>query len=382
MSGHLIAYEDFEEEKILLELGKRSDFDALRLKRLLSLPDLTRRANSPIKFLIDKILTLTDFQNFDIVKTPETITVKNSFDVFNFPADHPGRQPTDTFFIAPQRVLRTHTTSMWLYYLEDPEIRKKLEERGWLGELCYGKVYRKDEIDAKHFPVFHQIDGLYIAKIGKEKITLKTLESVLASIVRGIFGPKVEFRFLKDDFPFTNPSTQVEIKWGSDWYEVVGAGIVHTEVLKNFNLDPAVYNGWAFGFGLERLAMIKNKIPDIRIFWSEDKRIVGQFTSGDSIYKEVSKYPAVIRDISFMAAKDIALNRFYEIVRHFAGELVEEVKLTDQYEDEAKFGKNKKSYTFRIIYRSPERTLTNAEINEIHKQIEELVKKELGAVIR
>jgi len=380
--GNLITYEDLHEEKILNDLERRSDFDALRLKRLLALPDLTRKENSPVKFIIDKVLALPDFQWFDVVKTPETITVENAFDVFNFPPDHPGRKPTDTFFVTPDRALRTHTTSMWLYYLNDPEIRKQLEERGWLGELCFGKVYRKDEIDAKHFPVFHQIDGLYLIKRAKKEITLQILQDVLANIVRAIFGPKVEFRFLEDDFPFTNPSTQVEIKWGNDWFEVVGAGIVHTAVLKNFNLDPEVYNGWAFGFGVDRLAMIKMKIPDIRILWSEDPRITKQFTSIDSKFNEVSKYPAVVRDISLVVEKETSLNRFYEIVRHCAGDLVEEVKLTDQYEDAAKFGADKKSYTFRIIYRSHERTLTNNEINDIHKQIEQLTQKELEAVIR
>lgn len=380
--GEFLKYEDPEEQKILAELEERNDFDALRLKRLLALPDLTRKANSPIKFIIDKILAIPDFKDFDVVEIPETVTVKNAFDLFNFPADHPGRKPTDTFFITPDRVLRPHTTSMWLYYLSDPKVRETLEKRGWLGELCYGKAYRKDEIDRKHFPVFHQIDGLYITKKAQKEITLKTLQNVLANIVRSIFGPKTEFRFLDDNFPFTNPSTQIEIKWGNDWLEVVGAGIVHTEVLKNFDLDPKVYNGWAFGFGLERLAMMKNNIPDIRIFWSEDSRIAKQFTSIDSKYKEVSKYPSVVRDISFVVSKEISLNRFYEIVRHCAGDLVEEVTLTDQYEDEKKFGKDKKSYTFRIIYRSHERTLTNSEVNTIHGQVEEFVKKELGAAIR
>ena len=128
--------------------------------------------------------------------------------------------------------------------------------------------------------------------------------------------------------------------------------------------------------------MIKMKIPDIRILWSEDPRITKQFTSIDSKFNEVSKYPAVVRDISLVVEKETSLNRFYEIVRHCAGDLVEEVKLTDQYEDAAKFGADKKSYTFRIIYRSHERTLTNNEINDIHKQIEQLTQKELEAVIR
>ncbi len=380
--GNFIAYEDLAEQTIFKEITDKNDFEALRFKRLMALPDLTHQENSPIKFVIDKILQLPAFQSFDVVQIPETVTVHNAFDMFNFPANHPSRRPSDTYFVSADRVLRTHTTSMWLYYLSDPKVRQLLEERGWLGELCYGKVYRKDEIDRKHFPVFHQIDGLYVSKKKDQPVTLAMLQDVLAGIVKSVFGPKIEYRFLDDAFPFTDPSTQIEIKWNDQWLEIVGAGLVHAEVLKNFDLDPEIYNGWAFGFGLERLAMIKMNIPDIRILWSDDKRITKQFTSIDSKYKEVSKYPEILRDISFVVDKETSLNRFYEIVRHCAGNLAEAVQQTDKYVDAKKFGADKISYTFRIIYRSHERTLTNNEINIIHKQVEELVKKELQAVIR
>jgi phenylalanyl-tRNA synthetase alpha chain len=164
--------------------------------------------------------------------------------------------------------------------------------------------------------------------------------------------------------------------------EVTGAGLVHTQCLKNFGLDSEIYNGWAFSFGIERLAMIKMGIPDIRIFWSDDPRITGQFKDIDSKYKEVSKYPAISRDISFIINKDINLNHYYEIVRDFAENLIEEVKLIDSYEDEKKFGPDKKSYTFRIVYRSPERTLNNEEANKIQEEIREKTKKDLNAVLR
>jgi phenylalanyl-tRNA synthetase alpha chain len=271
---------------------------------------------------------------------------------------------------------------MWLYYLQDSKVRQKLAERGWVGELCYGKVYRKDEIDSKHFPVFHQIDGLYLRERSRGDIALSDLEKVLADIVKSVFGEDIVYRFLDDSFPFTDPSTQVEIQWNDAWLEVVGAGIVHGAVLKNLGLNPEEYSGWAFGFGLERLSMIRNAIPDIRIFWSEDPRITKQFASIESQFHEVSKYPPVVRDISFVVSKNTSPNRFYEIVRHFGGGLVEEVGLTDEYEDAAKFGANTKSYTFRIVYRSHERTLTNSEVNEMHSKIEQLVASELGARIR
>lgn len=380
--GESILYTDPEEEKIFAALSGKNDFNALRLKRLLEMPDLTRKANSPVKFVIDKILTLPLFQDFDVAQIPETISTHNAFDMFDFPADHQSRKETDTYFVNPGWILRTHTTSMWLYYLNDPMTLKKLNERGWVGELSFGKVYRKDEIDRKHFPVFHQIDGLYLCKRSQKTITLKDLQDVLAEIVKGVFGPKIEYRFLDDAFPFTDPSTQIEIKFGNDWLEVVGAGIARNSTLEKLGVDPGTYNGWAFGFGVERLAMMKMGIPDIRVLWSDDPRIVKQFTSIGSRYKEVSKYPSVIRDISFIVRKEVVPNKFYEIVREEGGDLVEEVKKTDEYENDSKLGAENKSYTFRIVYRSFERTLTNEEVNKAHGKIEELTKRELAATIR
>ena len=157
---------------------------------------------------------------------------------------------------------------------------------------------------------------------------------------------------------------------------------MHTQVLKNLGIDPEIYNGWAFGVGIERLAMVKMGIPDIRIMWSNDKRITSQFKDISSKFKEVSKYPETSRDISFIIDKGINLNNYYEIVRDFAENLIEEVKLIDEFENEEKFGKDKKSYTFRIVYRSPEKTLTNEEVNKIQEEIREETKKELNAILR
>jgi len=173
----------------------------------------------------------------------------------------------------------------------------------------------------------------------------------------------------------------MDIKFNGNWLEVNGAGLVNPVVLEKFGLDPEVYNGWAFGFG-ERLVMIKMEIPDIRILWSNDERITSQFKDINSKFKEVSKFPATIRDISFIINKDVSLNNYYEIVRDYADNLIEEVKLLDEYENEEKFGKDKKSYTFRIVYRSSERTLTNEEINKIQTEIRTKTEKELGALLR
>lgn len=379
--NYIIAH-DPKSDELLLEIKNRKDINGIRLQKLLSLPDLSRKENSPLKFIVDKIVAMPEFKNFDVITTPEIVSVRDIFDLLNAPADHPSRKETDTYYVNKDYVLRTQTTVMWTFYLQRPEVRKQLEEYGELGLLSFGKVFRKDEIDRNHFPVFHQVDGLYLCKTKDKAIGLKDLQDILEKIAKNIYGESANYKFLEDTFPFTDPSTQIEIQRNNDWLEIVGAGVVHKQVLANLGIDPNIYNGWAFGFGLERLAMIKNNISDIRIFWSEDPRITKQFTNINSQYQEVSKYPMTYRDISFIVSKETSLNNYYEIVRDCADNLVEEVKLSDKYENKEKFGENKISYTFRIIYRSPERTLTNEEVNIIQEKIQEKTIKELNAKIR
>ena len=366
---------------ILSRLQAKTDFKSLRIKQLLALPDLTRTDGSPLKFLIDAIVNLRRFDDFDVINVPEIVSVRNNFDLLNTPPDHPSRRETDTYYVEKDWILRTHTTVMWPYYLSE-ENMKKLETEGEIGALCYGKVYRKDEIDRSHYPAFHQIDGLYICRKDKKIIGIPELTKVLVDIVKNIYGADIEYKISKDAFPFTDPSIEIVIKWENQWLEMVGAGVVHKQVLKNLGIDPLVYNGWAFGFGLERLAMIKMEIPDIRIFWSTDKRITSQFKDLNSRFREISKYPMTYRDISFIVDKDTNLNNYYEIIRDCAGDLVEEVSLLDQYENKEKFGENKISYTFHIVYRSNERTLTNDEVDKIQGLIEIRTKQELNASVR
>ncbi len=381
MKRENIVAKDQTSEKLLKEIENKNDIKSERIKRLLAMPDLSRKINSPLKFIIDAILALPIFKDFDILEFPEIVSVRDNFDLLNAPAEHPSRKETDTYYVDATHVLRTQTTVMWPFYLQRPEAIEQLKKEGEIGLLSYGKVFRKDEIDRSHFPVFHQIDGLYICKKEKKIIGIPELQEVLTAITKAIYGD-IEYKFLEDSFPFTNPSTQIEIKSKDVWLEVVGAGVVHTQVLKNLNIDPEIYNGWAFGFGLERLAMIKNGINDIRVFWSNDERIAGQFKDINSQYKEVSKFPMTYRDISFIINKDTSLNNYYEIVRDCAGDLVEEVKMTDKYENNQKFGPDKISYTFRITYRSPERTLTNEEVNLIQEKIIEKTKQEINAAVR
>ncbi len=376
-----IVIEDPNEKVLIEELDKRKDIKAERIKRLLALPDLTKKENSPVKILFDQIINLPRFDGFDIVEFPKIITVEQCFDLLNTPKDHPSRKETDTYYINEEYILRTQMTAFWSFYLKDKEVLKKLEEEGEIKALSPGIVYRKDEIDRHHFPAFHQIDGILICKKDKKIITQQDLRDVQIDLAKGIFGENIEHKFLEDTFPYTVESLEMDIMFNGDWMEVNGAGLVNPIVMEKFGLDPEKYNGWAFGFG-ERLAMIKMEIPDIRILWSDDERITSQFKDIDSKFKEVSKFPATIRDISFIINKDINLNNYYEIVRDYADNLIEEVKLLDEYENEEKFGVDKKSYTFRIVYRSSERTLTNKEINEIQEEIRQKTEQDLGAVLR
>jgi len=376
-----IVINDEKEQKLIAELQKRTDVKAERIKRLLALPDLTKKENSPVKIVNNAIMSLPVWADFDVVDIPKIVTVQDDFDLLNTSKDHPSRRESDTYYLDQTHILRTQMTVMWPYYFRDKEVLEKLKRDGEVGSLSPGIVWRKDEIDRKHYPAFHQTDFLYVCRKDKRIITLKELQDIQADAIKAIFGD-IEFRFLVDTFPFTDPSTQAEINWNGNWIEITGAGLVHPNCLRNFGLDPEVYNGYAGTFGLDRVAMIKMGIPDIRILWSDDPRITSQFKDINSKYKEVSKYPETSRDISFIINKDVNLNNYYEIVRDFAENLIEEVKLIDEFENEEKFGKNKKSYTFRIVYRSPERTLTSEEVNKIQEEIREATQKDLSAMLR
>ncbi|HVU06796.1 MAG TPA: hypothetical protein VHC46_07900 [Thermodesulfobacteriota bacterium] len=378
---HHIVIKDPKEAELIAGLQGKTDVKSERLKRLLALPDLTKKANSPVKILFDHILALPVFKDFDIVEFPRIVTVEENFDLLNTPKDHPSRRENDTYYVDDTHVLRTQMTVMWSFYLRDKDVLARLEKDGEVMALSPGIVFRKDEIDRRHYPAFHQVDGLYICKKSKKQITQGDLEEVQKEMAKGIFGDTIEYKFLVDAFPFTDPSVEMDIMFNGDWMEVNGAGLVHPQVLRNFGLDPEVYNGWAFGFG-DRLAMVKMAIPDIRILWSEDPRITSQFKNLDSKFKEVSKYPPIVRDISFIVDKSTGLNNYYEIARDCAGNLIEELALVDTFENAKKFGEGKVSYTFRITYRSPERTLTNEEVNAIHAKIQEKTTAELGALVR
>lgn len=377
----IIEIDSPEEKKILEELEKRTDAEALRMKRFLKMPDLSRAEGSPIRGIAEKVVNIPDFKDFYVFEVPEIVSAKVSFDLFNFPADHPARSRSDTYYVNDDYILRTHTTVVWYYELQLPEMKEKIAKGEAVGAFSYGKVYRKDEIDRKHMNVFHQIDGWYICRKEEKTIGVEELKDVLTKIAKAIYGENIEYRFNKDTFPYTDPSLEMEIKIGGDWVEVLGSGVVHAKVLDNLGIDSKIYNGWAFGFGLERLAILSMSLPDIRLLWSEDERVKRQLVLGNE-YKEVSKYPSIVRDISFVVQNNFIPNDYFDAIRDIGGDLVEEVKLLDKYENAEKFSADKISYTLRIVYRSHERTLTNEEVDKIQEMIETKTKEEFKAAVR
>ena len=322
-----------------------------------------------------------DLKDFDIIQVPDIVPVKESFDLFNFPADHPARSKSDTYYVDDNNILRPHTTVMWYYYFLQKEIRAKIADNQPLGVLSYGKVYRKDEIDRSHMNIFHQADGLYLHPTSERTITQDDLKEVLANVVKAAFGPDIKYRFNDDNFPYTHSSLEMEVDKDGKWVEVLGAGLVLPEVLEKLDIDPNQYNGWAFGFGLERLAIIGMELPDIRLLWSKDPRVVKQMHLGQK-YEEVSKYPPIVRDISFIVDKSFVPNNYFDLIRDIGGDLVEEVELLDKYENSEKFGADKISYTYRITYRSTERTLESSEVDPLQDQVYKQTAEQFSAELR
>lgn len=370
-----------EENLLKAQLEKRNDAEAARIQRYLEMPDLSRAESGPLRKLIDRITSLEQFQDFDIIQIPEIVPASESFDLFNFPPDHPARSKSDTYYVDDQNILRTHTTVMWYYYFMQQEIRAKIADNKPLGVLSYGKVYRKDEIDRRHMNIFHQVDGLYLHPTSERTITQDDLKEVLANVVKAAFGDEVKYRFNDDNFPYTHSSLEMEVDVSGKWVEVLGAGLVQSSVLEKLDVDPNQYNGWAFGFGLERLAIISMDLPDIRLLWSQDERVIKQLKLGQK-FVEVSKYPPIIRDISFIVDKSFEPNNYFDLIRDIGGDLVEEVALLDKYENAEKFGADKISYTYRITYRSTERTLEAEEVEPLQDEVYKQTAQQFNAELR
>ncbi|MBI3316985.1 MAG: phenylalanine--tRNA ligase subunit alpha [Candidatus Omnitrophica bacterium] len=233
-----------------------------------TLPPLRPRQGSihPITQTIQEISKLFVRLGFETVQGPEIETEYHNFTALNIPLDHPSRDAFDTFYVDDGRLLRSQTSTV--------QIRIMQSRKPPLSIIAPGRVYRPDAVDASHSFMFHQIEGLMV----DQETTFGDLKGILKLFLRELFGSKTAVRFRPHYFPFTEPSVEVDIRWGKGWLEILGAGCVHPNVFKAVGYSTQKIKGFAFGLGVERMAMIRHGIPDIRLFYENDLRFLRQFS--------------------------------------------------------------------------------------------------------
>ena len=233
----------------------------------------------PMYTALDEFKEIFINMGFEVFDGPEVEQEEYNFTKLNTPDDHPAREWSDTFYLTEDSsiLLRTQTSPMQIRAMEEHGVPIRM--------ISPGRVYRKDEVDATHSPMFHQIEGLVVDK----GVTMADLKGTLNAVIREIYGPGTQTRFRPHHFPFTEPSCEVDIQChkcggkgcptckGEGWIEVLGAGMVHPKVLRGCGIDPDEYSGFAFGFGLERMAMGRFKISDLRLIFENDIRFLEQF---------------------------------------------------------------------------------------------------------
>lgn len=245
----------------------------------LTRPGLERGHGSihPISSVKNEIVDIFKRIGFILSEGPEIEDDWHNFSALNFPPEHPARDMQDTFFVDADHALRTHTSSVQVRVMEEsePPIRT----------ISPGRVFRNEAISARSHCIFHQIEGLYIDK----GVSFADLKQTLLYFAKELLGDQTDIRLRPSYFPFTEPSAEVDVYWGLEtetdhkitkgtgWLEIMGCGMVDPAVLKNCNIDPEVYSGYAFGMGIERIAMLKYQIPDIRMFFENDLRFLSQF---------------------------------------------------------------------------------------------------------
>ena len=231
----------------------------------------------PLSATLEKLEEIFTGLGFTVVEGPEVETEYYNFEALNVPKDHPARDMQDTFYITDDLLLRTQTSAAQIRSMENikPPIRI----------ICPGRVYRSDDVDATHSPVFHQVEGLVVDK----GVTMCDLKGTLEVMVREIYGSDAKVKFRPSFFPFTEPSVEVDVSCpecggkgcrvckGAGWIEILGAGMVHPRVLAGCGIDPDVYSGFAFGIGLDRLTTTRHKVSDIRLLFENDMRFLKQF---------------------------------------------------------------------------------------------------------
>ena len=262
------------------QLQERAFDDQLKQKIDVTFPAIEPQIGSlhPVRRITEQICTYFQRHGFAVVVGPEIEPEWYNFDALNIPADHPAREGFDSFFITDNLLLRPHTSPM--------QIRTMQQFRPPVAVVVPGRCYRRDAVDARHHFQFTQIEGLLVAK----DVHFGHLKGMLTGMCRELFGRNQQVRFRPSFFPFTEPSAEVDTTCplcegegnacrmcgGSKWIELGGSGMVHPSVLKNMEYDPDVYSGWAFGFGVERMALVRYDIDDIRRFYENDPAFLAQ----------------------------------------------------------------------------------------------------------
>ena len=218
----------------------------------------------PLEQITSEIKSIFQSIGFSVAYGPEIDDDYHNFEALNVPEDHPAKDMHDTFYLNNSGLLRTHTSPVQIRTMEKSEAPHRI--------ICPGKVYRKDS-DLTHTPMFHQIEGLVV----EEDASFSQLKGLLNDFLEDFFGEEVELRFRPSYFPFTEPSAEADIRWNKNWLEVLGCGMVHPNVLEGVGVDTNKYTGFAFGLGVERMAMLKYDIPDLRAFFENDIRFLDQF---------------------------------------------------------------------------------------------------------
>ena len=219
----------------------------------------------PLNGVIDRALDIFVGLGYTVATGPEIESDYYNFEALNTPPDHPARDMQDTFYLPDAKLLRTHTSSVQIRYMENNEPPIRI--------VAPGRVYRRDTVDATHAAVFHQIELLAV----DEGLTFTDLKGTIKEFLRQMFGQDLPIRFRASYFPFTEPSAEVDLQWQGRWLEVLGCGVVDPNVLKAVGYDPEKYTGFAAGFGVERFAQVLHKIDDIRRVYTSDLRFLRQF---------------------------------------------------------------------------------------------------------
>ena len=262
-----------QRESVLAEAEERAKLAAESVDVTAAASPARIGARHPLSLLMDQISDIFVGMGWEIAEGPEVENEWFNFDALNFDADHPARAMQDTFFVEPvdaHLVLRTHTSPV--------QVRSLLERELPVYVLCPGRVFRTDELDATHTPVFHQVEGLAVDK----GLTMADLKGTLEHFARVMFGPEAKIRLRPSFFPFTEPSAELDVwhpgaKGGARWVEWGGCGMVNPNVLRAAGIDPEVYSGFAFGMGIERTLMFRNDVKDMHDMVEADVRFSEQF---------------------------------------------------------------------------------------------------------